>query len=244
MSPLIAGLIASFCAGMATLVGALPVLLPVKYTRRAQGMMLGFGGGVMLAASAFSLIVPGTQAAIAQGSTKMEAALMMAMGLGLGAIFLKITHDLLPHEHFFKGFEGRDGANLKRIWLFIFAITLHNFPEGLAVGVNFANGDYSEGLPLAIGIGLQNLPEGLAYRGEAPRCSVSSASGRGFQAGAKVRTECDSALSSSRFAPVMRSGESRGSIPRRRTTTITYHYFLFALIIVYNKKYADNEHDI
>jgi len=229
MSPLIAGLIASFCAGMATFVGALPVLLPVKYTRRAQGMMLGFGGGVMLAVSAFSLIVPGTQAAIAQGSTKMEAALMMAMGLGLGAIFLKITHDLLPHEHFFKGFEGRDGANLKRIWLFIFAITLHNFPEGL---------------PLAIGIGLQNLPEGLAYRGEAPRCSVSSASGRGFQAGAKVRTECDSALSSSRFAPVMRSGESRGSIPRRRTTTITYHYFLFALIIVYNKKYADNEHDI
>lgn len=161
MSPLSAGLIASFCAGMATFVGALPALLPVRYTRRAQGMMLGFGGGVMLAASAFSLIVPGTQAAIAQGHTKIEAALMMAIGLGLGSIFLKVTHDILPHEHFFKGFEGRDGRNLKRIWLFIFAITLHNFPEGLAVGVSFANGDYSQGLPLAIGIGLQNLPEGL-----------------------------------------------------------------------------------
>ncbi|NBD32124.1 MAG: ZIP family metal transporter [Cyanobacteria bacterium] len=161
MSPIIAGFIASFCAGMATVVGALPVLVPMKYTRRAQGMMLGFGGGVMLAASAFSLIIPGTQAAIAQGSTQMQAALIMAMGLGLGAIFLKVTHDLLPHEHFFKGFEGRDGRNLKRIWLFVFAITLHNFPEGLAVGVNFASGDYSQGLPLAIGIGLQNLPEGL-----------------------------------------------------------------------------------
>ncbi|MDR9402598.1 MAG: ZIP family metal transporter [Halothece sp. Uz-M2-17] len=161
MNPLIAGVIASFCAGMATFVGALPALLPIQSTRRAQGVMLGFGGGVMLAASAFSLIVPGTQAAIAQGSTQMEAALIMAMGLGLGAMFLKVTHDLLPHEHFFKGFEGRDGRNLKRIWLFIFAITLHNFPEGLAVGVNFASGDYSQGMPLAIGIGLQNLPEGL-----------------------------------------------------------------------------------
>lgn len=119
MSPIIAGLIASFCAGMATFFGALPALLPMKYTRRAQGMMLGFGGGVMLAASAFSLIIPGTEAAIAQGSTQMQAALIMAMGLALGAIFLKVTHDWLPHEHFFKGFEGRDGRNLKRVWLFI-----------------------------------------------------------------------------------------------------------------------------
>lgn len=161
MSPIIAGLIASFCAGMATFVGSLPALLPIKYTRRAQGVMLGFGGGVMLAASAFSLIVPGTQAAIAQGNTQMQAAFIMAMGLGIGAIFLKVTHDRLPHEHFFKGFEGGNGKNIKRIWLFVFAITLHNFPEGLAVGVNFASGDYSQGIPLAIGIGLQNLPEGL-----------------------------------------------------------------------------------
>ncbi len=161
MSPILAGFIASFCAGMATFLGSLPALLPLKYTRRAQGIMLGFGGGVMLAASAFSLIIPGTEAAIEQGSTQMQAALIMGMGLALGAIFLKVTHDLLPHEHFFKGFEGRDSKNLKRIWLFVFAITLHNFPEGLAVGVNFASGDYSQGIPLAIGIGLQNLPEGL-----------------------------------------------------------------------------------
>lgn len=161
MNPIAAGLIASFCAGMATFVGAFPALLPLQYTRRTQGIMLGFGGGVMLAASAFSLIVPGTHAAIAQGNTQLEAALIMAMGLGLGAIFLKVTHDLLPHEHFFKGVEGRQGKNLKRIWLFVFAITLHNFPEGLAVGVNFASGNYDQGIPLAIGIGLQNLPEGL-----------------------------------------------------------------------------------
>lgn len=161
MSPITAGLIASFGAGMATFVGALPALLPFKYTRRAQGVMLGFGGGVMLAASAFSLIIPGTQAAIALGNTQMEAAVIMAMGLALGAIFLKVTHDKLPHEHFFKGFEGENGKNLARIWLFVFAITLHNFPEGLAVGVNFASGDSSQGIPLAIGIGLQNLPEGL-----------------------------------------------------------------------------------
>lgn len=161
MNTIIIGTIASFGAGMATAVGALPAFLPVKYTRRAQGMMLGFGGGVMLAASAFSLIIPGTEAAIAQGNSQLQAALLMALGLGLGAIFLKLTHDLLPHEHFFKGAEGKASSNLKRIWLFVIAITLHNFPEGLAVGVNFASGDIGAGLPLAIGIGLQNLPEGL-----------------------------------------------------------------------------------
>lgn len=115
----------------------------------------------MLAATAFSLIIPGADAAIAHGSSQINAALTMVAGLGIGAIFLKFTHDLLPHEHFFKGPEGVDSVNLKRIWLFIIAITLHNFPEGLAVGVNFGSGNLSQGIPLAIGIGLQNIPEGL-----------------------------------------------------------------------------------
>lgn len=161
MTPIIAGFIASLSAGLATGIGALPALLPVEVTKRFQGVMLGFGGGVMLAAAAFSLIIPGSEAAIAHGSSQLQAAGIMVGGVALGAIFLQLAHDSLPHEHFFKGPEGADNTNLKRIWLFILAITLHNFPEGLAVGVNFGSGDYVNGMPLAIGIGLQNIPEGL-----------------------------------------------------------------------------------
>ena len=68
----------------------------------------------------------------------------------------------MPHEHFQLGREGGEATELSRIWLFVIAITLHNFPEGMAVGVGFAGGELSNGLPLTLGIGLQNIPEGLA----------------------------------------------------------------------------------
>jgi ZIP family zinc transporter len=161
MNPILAGFLASLLAGLASAVGALPVLIPFRLTQRVQAIMLGFGGGVMLAATSFSLIVPGSQAAIAQGASDFEAGIIMMLGLMLGAVFLLLGNKYLPHEHFSKGREGINPENLKRIWLFIFAITLHNFPEGLAVGVNFGAGNYKDGIPLAIGIGLQNIPEGL-----------------------------------------------------------------------------------
>ena len=78
----------------------------------------------------------------------------------MGAVAL--MNDLLPHEHFKTGREGPKAASLRRVWLFIIAITIHNFPEGLAVGVGFGAGGFDGGMPLAIGIGLQNAPEGLA----------------------------------------------------------------------------------
>ncbi|MEW4462135.1 ZIP family metal transporter [Roseibium algicola] len=78
----------------------------------------------------------------------------------MGAVAL--MNERLPHEHFRTGREGPEAASLRRVWLFIIAITIHNFPEGLAVGVGFGSGGMQGGLPLAIGIGLQNAPEGLA----------------------------------------------------------------------------------
>jgi len=151
---------ASLLAGLGTVIGALPILVIPKITPRIEGILLGFGGGVMLAATAFSLIVPGTEAAIAQGTSKGVAALIMVVGILFGGWALNFIHARFPHEHFFKGSEG-DSANLARIWLFIIAITLHNFPEGMAVGVSFGGGNWHEGLPVAMGIGLQNMPEGL-----------------------------------------------------------------------------------
>lgn len=160
MSNLVIGTLASLGAGLATFIGALPILLPINLTQRVQGIMLGFGGGVMLAATSFSLVLPGTEAAMSLGYSKAYAALIMVVGILFGGLFLQLAHKLLPHEHFIKGKES-GAENLKRIWLFIAAITIHNFPEGLAVGVNFGNNNIKDGLPVAIGIGLQNIPEGL-----------------------------------------------------------------------------------
>jgi zinc transporter, ZIP family len=161
MDNLVIGAIVSLGVGLATFIGALPVLLPINFTQRLQGIMLGFGGGVMLAATSFSLIIPGTQAAIAQNHPQTSAAFIMVGGMLLGGLFLQLAHRFLPHEHFFKGKESCRGEKLKRIWLFIAAITIHNFPEGLAVGVNFGNNDITNAIPIALGISLQNIPEGL-----------------------------------------------------------------------------------
>lgn len=161
MNTVVIGSIASLLAGLGTAVGALPVLLPIPPSDRVQGILLGFGGGVMLAATSFSLIVPGTEAAENLGYSTAIAATIMAISILMGGGLLWLAHDRFPHEHFFKGKEGPQQINLKRIWLFIAAITLHNFPEGLAVGVGFGQGNTSQAIALAIGIGLQNMPEGL-----------------------------------------------------------------------------------
>ena len=158
MGTIYLGFVASLIAGLGTAIGALPVLFTDKLSRNWQGVLLGIGGGVMLAATTFSLIIPGQESAIALGYSQTSAALIISLGIIVGASLLWLLHNNFPHEHFHKGKEGRITENFQRIWLFVLAITLHNFPEGLAVGVGFGQG---EGLPLAIGIGLQNMPEGL-----------------------------------------------------------------------------------
>jgi zinc transporter, ZIP family len=155
------GTVASLVAGLATAVGALPVLFLARVSDHTRDTMLGFGAGVMLAATSFSLILPGIEAAEVLTGSRTHAALTIAGGLGLGALFLFASHRFIPHEHFQKGPEGIAAARLKQVWLFIGAITLHNFPEGLAVGVGFGAGDVASGAALALGIGLQNMPEGL-----------------------------------------------------------------------------------
>ncbi|MEO1740335.1 MAG: ZIP family metal transporter [Cyanobacteria bacterium J06629_9] len=161
MNTLLLGFLASLAAGLGTSLGAIPAFLPINLTERVQGILLGLGGGVMLAATSFSLLVPGTEAAQNLGFSEVNAALIMVAGTLLGGGLLWLAHSKFPHEHFFKGKEGPDKKVFAEIWLFIIAITLHNFPEGLAVGVGFGTGELNSGLALAGGIGLQNMPEGL-----------------------------------------------------------------------------------
>jgi ZIP family zinc transporter len=156
------GAVASLIAGLATAAGAAPILATRAISQKAQDAMLGFGAGVMLAASAFSLIVPGIETAEALWGNRSLAAGIAAAGIAAGALFLWGADRMIPHRHFVKGVEGANARRMKQVWLFVLAITLHNFPEGLAVGVGFGAGEHAEAVGLATGIGTQNMPEGLA----------------------------------------------------------------------------------
>jgi ZIP family zinc transporter len=162
LNPILLGTIGATLAGMMTTVGALPALVGKYPSEKARDGLLGFAAGVMLAASFFSLIVPALDHATILYGEGMIPATIAVLGILLGALAVAMLDRFLPHEHFLTGREGPQTASLRRIWLFIIAITIHNFPEGLAVGVGFAGSTYENGLSLAIGIGLQNLPEGLA----------------------------------------------------------------------------------
>lgn len=155
------GTLGSLAAGLMTGVGALPALFGRTLTRRARDALLGFAAGVMISASFFSLILPGIEEA-GETMSEVAAALIAATGVSVGALAVAVLNETLPHEHFIKGREGSDSEALAKIWLFVLAITIHNFPEGLAVGVGFGSGRVADGIPLAVGIGLQNAPEGLA----------------------------------------------------------------------------------
>jgi len=139
-------------AGLATGAGALPVLFTRRVSHRILDVMLGFAAGVMLAATAFSLLIP---------AIELGGIWITVLGTAIGGLFLHLVDRFTPHLHFISGPEG-PSSNLRRIWLLILAITIHNFPEGLAVGVSFGSGDMRAGMALATGIGLQNMPEGLA----------------------------------------------------------------------------------
>jgi ZIP family zinc transporter len=159
---ILVGFGASIAAGLATGVGALPVLSVRRLSGALQDAFLGFAAGIMLAASFFSLIIPGLNYAQADLGSRTAASLVMASAVLLGAAMLAAVNRLVPHEHALLGRSGPRAAALNRTWLFVLAITLHNFPEGLAVGVGFGSGNIEAATTLAVGIGLQNMPEGLA----------------------------------------------------------------------------------
>ncbi|WP_243450837.1 ZIP family metal transporter [Sphingosinicella sp. CPCC 101087] len=160
------GFVASLLAGLATFVGALPILAVGRPTEQQENLMLGFAAGVMLAASFFSLIIPGIEQAQAMGASKAEASGTMVAAVLLGGLLLAHLNAVVPPlDRIGLGPRAIADARFRRVWLFVAAITLHNFPEGLAVGTSFGGGDMAAGTATAIGIGLQNLPEGFAVAG-------------------------------------------------------------------------------
>ncbi|MFA7445565.1 MAG: ZIP family metal transporter [Flavobacteriaceae bacterium] len=168
INPVWAALLAGLFTWLLTAIGASFVFLFKNMSRTLLDGMLGFTGGVMVAASYWSLLSPAIEMSEGEGFAKVLPA---AIGFLLGALFLFGLDKALPHLHI--NFKEKDKEGVKTQWqkttLLTLAITLHNIPEGLAVGVLF--GGVALGIPeasiagavvLALGIGIQNLPEGVA----------------------------------------------------------------------------------
>lgn len=150
-------------AGLAgTLLGALPALFFGTLRQKTEDVLLGTAAGMMLAAAAFSLLLPGIAAGtVLTGHAGWGAALVVA-GMALGVMLMLGLDAFTPHEHDKTGPCGPGHDRCNRVWLFVMAVAIHNLPEGMAVGIGFAQGDLSVGMPLATAIALQDIPEGLA----------------------------------------------------------------------------------
>lgn len=149
-------------AALATTAGAVPVLLARSIGEKTVDSLLGFGAGVMLAATAFSLVMPALASAASLGMGTWSAGGVVVAGIILGAGALLLVDHLMPHEHVENALtSGASRADMARVWLFVAAIALHNVPEGLAIGVGFAQDEIGKGAALAGGIAIQDIPEGL-----------------------------------------------------------------------------------
>ncbi|MCX7956746.1 MAG: ZIP family metal transporter [Endomicrobia bacterium] len=155
----------AFFSGMLTwlltFLGSAVVFLNKKPTRKFVDAALGFSAGIMLSASIWSLLLPSIEMSEKFPFPKWLPA---AVGFILGTVFLNIVDNFLPHLHIFEPESKQEGfkARLKKPTLIFLAMTIHNFPEGLSVGVSIGSGEILSGMILALAIGIQNVPEGMA----------------------------------------------------------------------------------
>lgn len=167
LSPVVLALIGTGFTFLCTAIGAAMVFFfRSEIPPGTQRVFLGFAAGVMIAASVWSLLIPAIEMAQESGGSGIVPA---AGGFLLGGVFLMLLDRLLPHLH--PGSDEPEGlpSSLRRTTMLVFAVTLHNLPEGIAVGLGFAmvadpqsSGTLAGAMALALGMGLQNFPEGAA----------------------------------------------------------------------------------
>lgn len=176
-NPIWQGLVGGLIITAFNMFGALAVLIWRRPSQTFLDITLGFAAGVMLTASFTSLILPGIE---------YGGIIPVLVGMVLGVIVLDRGDRWVPHLHPSRGTEGPETERLHAVWLFILAITLHNMPEGLAVGVGFGSGELGNALALMMAIGIQNIPEGFAVAVSSLNAGMGSrtyASFVGFRAG-------------------------------------------------------------
>ncbi len=150
-------LLTALGVGGATVVGAVIGFLFRHISHRFSDIVLSFAAGVMLAAAIVGLILPSVEKG---GRFGLPIAIG---GIFVGALFLNLIDRLVPHLHKMSGtdIEVHHNSKLHKVMLFVFAIAIHNLPEGLAAGIGFGSGDTTHALLIAGGIALQNIPEGM-----------------------------------------------------------------------------------
>lgn len=145
--------------GGATVIGALIGFAIKKIPHRFNDAVLGFAAGVMLAAAVIGLVLP----ALEHGGD--NAVWIVIPGIFCGALFLNFIDRFVPHLHSVAGVDKERHAGsieqLNKVLLFVFAIAIHNLPEGIAAGVSFGTGNIGDAITVAGGIALQNIPEGM-----------------------------------------------------------------------------------
>lgn len=158
--------------GGATMIGAVLGFVFRKISHRFSDIVLAFAAGVMMAAAVIGLILPSLEY-----GGKLALPVTVA-GIFGGALCLTLLDRLVPHLHKLAGVEPESHpdqtARLDKVLLFVVAIALHNFPEGVAAGVSFGGGNTAEALVVAGGIALQNVPEGMVIIGPMLAAGVSS----------------------------------------------------------------------
>ena len=157
------GSIAALGAGAVTGVGSLPIYFVSHITQRVKAGFFGFASGIMLAASFFSLLIPGIEQGQLFWGSKAAGVGAALIGFLFGGSFVHWSSRLLLHDDalIHAVFKQKDDSGiLRRVFLIVFTITMHNFPEGLSIGVSYGAGNAERSLALALGIGLQNIPEG------------------------------------------------------------------------------------
>ncbi len=162
-------LLTALGVGGATVIGALIGFCFRKISHKFSDIILSFAAGVMLAAAILGLILPSLEYGGKYGIIKS------IIGIFAGALFLNVIDKVVPHLHRFieTDNENYNTSNANRILLFVLAIAIHNFPEGIAAGSGFGSGDTAQALMIAGGIALQNIPEGLVIIGPMLSAGVS-----------------------------------------------------------------------
>ena len=177
--PVLLALIAGVFTWLMTAFGAALVLVTKKVNQKLLDIMLGFAAGVMIAASFWSLLAPAIEMS---SNNHLPSWFPATTGFLLGAIFLRLIDKILPHLHIGSPISEAEGikTHWKRSTILFVAITLHNIPEGLAIGVafgaiaaNLPSATFTAAVALAVGIGIQNFPEGFAVSVPLRRDSLS-----------------------------------------------------------------------